>query len=269
MKNKRILPLLLALLMVSLPAFAGAISIKDYFDLSVEEVPADLAIVEDSMFLMPDFEGFSVMYSAIIENRSDFQASLSDASLELLDKEGQAVASERIYISTPYLIPAKGKAVVQTGYTIISQEQKQQVASHRLSLSGVKGSDYSRNLDLPVTVAYVEGSEPDYGAIDYSALNIEEKTRPVGSYVATVENNQNMDVYELTTVVILRDQNGRLALVRTNSPYDVGFPPGGKMLVRGSVPGSFLALLAQDGITIGSAEAWAYVSQDIPLDELE
>lgn len=268
MRQKRILSLLLAMLFMSLPAFAGAISISDYLG-DVETKPAELALKEESLLLVRDFGGYSVKYSAIIENKSDFSANLSNASLEILDKDQNIIASESIYSATPYSIVPGGEATIRNSYSMLSEEQKALVSSFRLNFEGRASMEEIQYTTLSASVEYEEVQITDYDAIDLSKLTDELPTRPQGQFVVTVENDKEQPVYDADVVVVVRDQDGKLVWADSTSLYNIGIPQGGKVLMKGEVSSQMLAALAENKGTVKTVTAQAFFMKEVPLEDME
>lgn len=248
---KKTLSLLLALLVLGLPALAPAVQVPSFPGLGSDTEPAELALLEDSLLVYEGVLGLSGTYTALIENKSGFLAYAMSGTLEGLDKDGAVLFSQNVYAIYPNVIPAGGKAMVQGLYLQITPEQQAALVSWRLALNGEKADTayYPEPILLPITAEYTQEEVQDL----YSGTSYQK-----GSLLAALKNETSAPVFDAVGVVLLRDQEGKLIASQNNQLLNVGLPAGGEALLKMDVPRELLAYLAAQGRELTSVEAFAF-----------
>lgn len=220
---KKLAALLLALLAVLPSVLAEG---------EVEAIPSDsLRVVEDSLLLYEHLDTPMLSYAAIVENVSPATLWVHDAKLELSDAEGKLLTVDSSISVDPFTLEPGERAYLHSvGYPWGLEEAKSPV-SHRVSFTLGQGSKTGwPRRPMPGSASF----ELIYSYFG-NDFNYE--------CVARVRNDSAGDVYNIGTVMLLRDKEGKLLAILGGEAYEAGVPAGGVMLLRDWVPAPLAAAM--------------------------
>lgn len=250
--KKRVLTALLALVLMatSIPAFAITFD-PSSLGLLPSGDPAEFELKEDNFFVHEGFLGVTPQYTAVLVNKSGKKAMLSTGELELLDKNGASITTVKMYGSFPSYVAPDGLAVLEGNYLNLTPEQVEQVASWKLTVSGfvVAADEPGNSIELKAEASYEQ----------VTALGMSLTEEPIGRLVTTITNETQDTLFDVRSVVLLRDSEGKLLMSLSSMAVDVGIPAGGTILSKSTVQTSVLASFEKSNRAIASYEALAFV----------
>ena len=229
MKNaKRTLLLSLALLMIALPALAAG----------------KLQTDQENLWEVKTDWSHEAYLFAKVTNVGDRDISISSGVFEAYDAEGQPIASDdyaEAYVDC--LKPGEYTYVRMYGDI---EDEAQTAADHMLTLAGKSDSSVD-TLRLPCVTELRLNESMGWYTEDYM-------------YV-TVTNNTEQDLYDISIVAALLDQDGNILYLDEDSLFnDRALTAGSTMIFRMDIPEHFKALYEAKGLTPVSVDAIAYVN---------
>lgn len=255
---KKLLSLVLVLLLFSLPALAITVNLSDYLTMSEpQEAPISMDVLEDNLMVYEGLWGLTGNFTAVIENKSNMDAYLYKSVLEGLDKDGKVIFTLDIHGAYPGYVAKGEKAVLHSGLLQITPEEHAALDSWKFTPLAYEtsGSETIITNWLSVKAEYEQSEENDYMGGTYLA----------GKITATLSNDSLQTAFDTNTVVLLRDQEGKLATAVFINPYEVGIPAGNSIILMTSPPRELLSALEKDDRTITTVEALSY-TQDVEFD---
>ena len=229
MKNaKRALLLSLALLMIALPALAAG----------------KLQTDQENLWEVKTDWSHDAYLFAKVTNVGDRDISISSGVFEAYDAEGQPIASDD-YAEAYVECLKPGEYTYVRMYGEIEDETKT-AADHMLTLAGKSDSSVD-TLRLPCVTELRLNESMGWYTEDYM-------------YV-TVTNNTEQDLYDISIVAALLDQDGSILYLDEDSLFnDRALTAGSTMIFRMDIPEHFKALYEAKGLTPVSVDAIAYVN---------
>ena len=231
MKNaKRALLLTLALLILAMPALAAG-------KLQVDQ--------ENVWEIKTDWSHDAYLF-AKVANVGDRDITINSGVFEVYDAEGQPITSED-YLDSYVEVLKPGE------YTYVSmqgdlEDDAPAPADHSLTVTG-KSDNSVETLRLPCTAELRLNETVSWYAADYM-------------YV-TITNNTEADVYDISVVAALLDQEGNILYLDDESLYSsCALTAGSSIIYRMEIPDQFKALYEAQGLTPASVDAIAYVNID-------
>ncbi len=228
---KRFLTLLAALMLLAAVALADG--------------PA-ITLEEEKLLVVPSYgDQWVAYYVARIKNTGTVAVKLKDGMFQLKDKDGNVlVSTEWANVYPAVLKPGEESFARQQEY-LENIKAKEDVASH---VFDIKASTdvYQTVTLLPAVAEIVLPKNPDY------------ETRTV---YATVTNNTDRDLYDVTLVFVLKDAEGKLLYVDEVTAYNAGIVAGGELKIREDLSTSLDTWLNTEEASIGSIEAFAYIEE--------
>ena len=229
MKNaKRALLLSLALLMIALPALAAG----------------KLQTDQENLWEVKTDWSHEAYLFAKVTNVGDRDISISSGVFEAYDAEGQPIASDdyaEAYVDC--LKPGEYTYVRMYGEI---EDEAQTAADHMLTLAGKSDSSVD-TLRLPCVTELRLNESMGWYTEDYM-------------YV-TVTNNTEQDLYDISIVAVLLDQDGNILYLDNDSLFnDRALTAGSTMIFRMDIPEQYKALYEAKGLTPVSVDAIAYVN---------
>ncbi|NLX83639.1 MAG: hypothetical protein GXZ04_07490 [Clostridiales bacterium] len=226
MKKALILVLVLGLLLAVMPAGADG----------------KLSVEQENFHVIDAFAVYGFVY-AKVANVGDQAIKVSNALMEVMDKDGNAITSTDYFNGhARYLEP--GEYTYLRLNEAIEDRPAADVDGCTLTVTGISDGDY-KNLRLPVVCEYKENVQ-----VDWNTRNI---------MYATVTNNTEDIIYDLGVVLALLDAQGNILYM--DSSYmgsDKGLLPGSSIIVREYVDNLFITVFESKGLVPASVDAIAY-----------
>lgn len=182
---------------------------------------------------------------AKISNVGDKPVKVNAGVLELYDTNGDVItSSDWLNTYAEYLEP--GQYTYAYIYDDVPDLTVADVADYLLTVTG-KSEDDKVSLRLPVEVDYQQNVTEGYWTYDYM--------------YATVTNNTDQPIYDVTTVLTLLDADGNiLYMTNANMFSDKAIMPGSSIMLREYVPDNFKDAYTKAGLTPVAVDAIAYVN---------
>ncbi len=228
---KRFLTLLAALMLLATVALA--------------EGPA-ITLEEEKLLVVPSYgDQWVAYYVARIKNTGTVAIQLKDGVFQLKDKEGnELISKDWVNVFPAALKPGEEAFVCQQEY-LDSGISNETVASHVFDIKA--STDVYKTVTLlPATAEIVLPKNPDY------------ESRTV---YATITNNTDRDLYDVTLVFVIKDTEGKLLYVDEVTAYSAGVVAGGELKIRTDLSSSLDTWLNTEEASIGSIEAFAYIEK--------
>lgn len=221
---KRILALALALMLV-LPVIA----------LSEEAAwPEDkLKLLEENLIVFSSYGNTTAYYTAIVENLSSEMIYFTNAYVYCYDAEGKQLGEGGYILLHPGVIMPGEKGYLYS-MTDTLGEGEISVASHKLVVDAQETS-YGEDNVIPLP------SEASYKVVERAGTGETE-----GQFVVTISNDKEEPVFHLNSLLILRDEAGKLVYMDSVTQSLAGIPAGGKALLRDTLDQEILAALQKD-----------------------
>ena len=228
---KRILLLLVALMMV------GAVAQAETLSLTLEE---------EKLLVVPSYsDKFAAFYSARIKNSGNAPLSLNEGVFELKDKDGNVITSNNwVNVYPTVLAPGEEAYVSQQEYPETATTVEA-IASHFIDVKA-STSVYKVITRVPAAAEIVLPKNPDY------------ETRMV---YATITNDSGLDLFDLTLVYVLKDDQGNLLYADSMTAYNAGVPAGGQLTVRKRFDTVLDTWLNTSEVALGTIEAFAFAEE--------
>jgi hypothetical protein len=227
---KKILTLVLVMLMAmtTVPAFAAG-------KLSVTQ---ENFIVADNSYSM-----YGYAY-ARLDNVGDKPIKVNAGILEIFDANGDPITSaDYLRAYAEYLQP--GEYTYAYIYAELLDVDESDVNDYMLTITGKSDSDYISHR-LPVTTDYVEDVVEWYSSYDYM--------------YATVANDTDEPIYNVTVVLVLLDADGNILYMYEGTMYNMAIMPGSSIQFKAYVEQAFIDWYEKKGLEPASVEAIAYVN---------
>ncbi len=255
-KNKRLIPLMvMALALVALPSAAVELPADLLALLQGQTEPADFTLVEDNFLVYEGYLGPSGDYVAILRNDSPGMAMVSGAELALLDETGNQLHVQTLYAGFPSYVQPGEVTYITPSYLSIPEEALEKISSWQLTFSGIAGEPSEEYLEKPLEAEVVLR---EYTVEDYFNPGMERLQTDV---LVTVTNPTQQPAFDVNTIVLLRDDQGKMVTVKNLSALNVGIPAGGSIILRTNMEPGLLEALAQQKTPITQAEAVALYIQ--------
>ena len=230
--KKRIVGMLVALMMICgiLPAYAAG----------------GIGTSEETWYVVPHSGDYRVYYYASVTNSSSEPEKVKDLLFEVRDRADTAIESTARYKLYPEILEPG-----QTGWLVISLdvkdiETKSLIDHYALTITSKLEDDQTARM-LTAEAEYLAEDEDEN----------EDMIR------ATVTNSGEGNAFGITSAMIVRDAEGKLLYIDSAATKDIGLTEGGALLVRAQIKSDIMDALEDAGTEIASAEAIAYVIEDI------
>lgn len=205
-----------------------------------------LEVNSDTAYALPSGDNVYGYLYAQVENTGDKSIEYSDGLFELYDANGDVLASNSYLTCCPRVLQAG-----ETGFlyaTYLKAEgatSPADVADYSVSVTGKgKGSYVVRRFPATATVKTVSDK--------YST--------DIDMYV-TVTNDTNETVYDMDIVAAIKDGEGNVVYVGSDSAYNIGIPAGGSIEVCLGVSNSIVEYFIECGFTAENVECVAYTEE--------
>ena len=230
--KKRIVGMLVALIMICgiLPAYAAG----------------GIAPTEETWYVVPHSGDYRVYYYAAVTNNSSEPEKVKDLLFEIRDRADTAIESTAKYKLYPEILEPG-----QTGWLVISLDvkdidTKSLIDHYALTITSKLEDDQTARM-LTAEAEYLAEDEDEN----------EDMIR------ATVTNSDTGNAFEITAAMIIRDGEGKMLYVDSAQTKDIGLTEGGVLLVRTQIKSDIMDELEDAKTEIASAEAIAYMIEDI------
>lgn len=202
-----------------------------------------LEVTGDTAYALASGDNVYGYLYAQVENTGDKAIEYSDGLFELYDAEGEVMASESyLYCCPKVLQPGEIGYLYASSVRVENATKTDEVADYSVSVTGKgKGSYVVERFPATVRVETVKDS--------YST--------DVDMYV-TVTNNTNETLYNLNVAAAIKDGEGKVVYVGSDSTYNVGIPAGGTIEVCIGVSGRIVEYFIDSGFTAQNVECVAY-----------
>lgn len=251
MKRKLLIPfILLVMLSVSALAIQLPPELLEGLGPVGEEVP--MSVKEDRLVVYKNFIGVFADYSVVIENTGDKPAYVSGSDVQLVDKDGNVVATGNLFGSYPNNIAPGAKAYSVVSFPSLNDGDENKELSVKVDVKGIASSLETNIVPLPVTVEMNASENADIftGGTSHNL-----------SLLNTVENNTGDTVFDIYVVNVLRDASGKLLGIRYNYAMDIGVPAGNKIYVRSEADMGLVNQVTQEGSPVDKVDVLAYIEE--------
>ena len=204
-----------------------------------------ISVTQENFMLINPYSWYGYAY-AKVENIGDKPISVHSGILEILNSEGETIASSD-YLSryAEYLQPG------DYTYAMISSElangaTDSDADDYMLTITGKSDNSYETKR-LASTVEYKPGVSDDYWSYDYIYVD--------------VTNDTNQPLPSITVVATLLDEEGNILYMGSDGLYSSQvLMPESKMQFRMQVNSSWVEYFEQKGIKVASVDAIAYAN---------
>lgn len=205
-----------------------------------------LEVANDTAYALPSGDNVYGYLYAQVENTGDKSIEYSDGLFELYDEDGDVLASESYLTCCPKVLQPGEVGYLYTTYLRVNDvSSTADVADYSVSVTGKgKGNYVTRRFPATARVQTVKGS--------YST--------DIDMYV-TVTNDTNETVYDLSVVAAIKDDEGKVVYVGSDSTYNVGIPAGGTIEVCIGVSSGIVDYFGESGFTAQNVECIAYTEE--------
>ncbi len=227
-----------------------AITFLLVFVLLIGTVPAmaagKLSTTKENFWVINSYWTYAYAF-AKVENVGNKPISVNAGVLEVYDEYSDVITSSD-YIST------YAKTLQPGEYTYVSVSKEIEMAEnvgkpddYMLTITG-KTDDSSSTLRLPVEAKLSLGESNGWWTEDYM--------------YATITNNTEDVVYNISTVFALLDDEGNILYIGNDSLYGThGLTPGSSIVVKAEIPSSFMDYFAAKNIKATQVDVIAYVDR--------
>lgn len=200
----------------------------------------------DTAYALPSGDNVYGYLYAQTENTGDKSIEYSDGLFELYDADGEVLASNAYLTCCPRVLQAGETGFVYATYLKAEgATSPADVADYSVSVTGKgKGSYVVRRFPSQARVETLVGK--------YST--------DIDMYV-TVTNDSDAIVYDMDVVAALKDSEGNVVYVGTDSAYNIGIPAGGSIEFCISVSSSIVEYFTECGFTADVIECIAYTEE--------
>jgi len=224
---KRVLIVLVSVLLlsVSIPAYAAG----------------NLSVTQENFYVISDYWTYGYAF-AKITNVGDKAIKVNSGVIEIYDEAGNAlVSNDYLHSYAECLEPGEYTYVKMYGEITSGT-----AVDHALTVTG-KSDNTQRTLRLPV--------ETDL------QLNVTDGWWTYNYMYATVTNNTEEPLYNITVVLALLDADGNILDIEEGGLFsDVALAPGSTAIIREDIPSSFIKYFEENGLVPASVDAIAYVN---------
>ena len=183
---------------------------------------------------------------AQVENTGDKEIEYSDGLFELYDADGEVMASESYLTCCPKVLqPGEVGYLYASSVRVQDTNKAEDVADYSVSVTG-KGKGNYVVQRFPATVR-VETVKSKYST-------------DVDLYV-TVTNDTDETLYKLNIAAAIKDGEGKVVYVGSDSTYNVGIPAGGSVEVCIGVSSRIVEYFEESGFTAENVECVAYTEE--------
>lgn len=227
---KRVISLVLCVLLLSVSAVTYA--------------AGKLSVVQENFQVISNYSTYAYAY-AKVSNEGDKPIKINAGVLEIYDEAGDVLtSSDYLYAYAEYLEPGEYTYVMMR-----SEIETGTATDYALTLTG-KTDNTKRTYRLPV--------ETDL------QLNVADGWWTRNYMYATVTNDTDKPIYDITVVLALLDADGNILDIEDDSLYrDRALAPGSSIIIRKDISSSFLDYYTEKGIVPASVDAIAYVNVDV------
>ena len=205
-----------------------------------------LSTTQENFWVISSYWTYAYAY-AKVENVGNKPINVNAGVLEVYDENGDVITSSD-YLST------YAKCLQPGEYTYVSISKEIELAEdvgkpddYMLTITG-KTDDSSSTLRLPAESRLSLGESNGYWKEDYM--------------YATVTNNTDDIVYNISTVFALLDEEGKILYVANDSLYNShGLTPGSSIVVKAEISSSFMDYFSAKNIKPTTVDVIAYVDK--------
>lgn len=203
-----------------------------------------LSVVQENFQVISNYSTYAYAY-AKVSNEGDKPIKINAGVLEIYDEAGDVLtSSDYLYAYAEYLEPGEHTYVMMR-----SEIETGTATDYALTLTG-KTDNTKRTYRLPV--------ETDL------QLNVADGWWTRNYMYATVTNDTDKPIYDITVVLALLDADGNILDIEDDSLYrDRALAPGSSIIIRKDISSSFLDYYTEKGIVPASVDAIAYVNLDV------
>ena len=203
-----------------------------------------LSVVQENFQVISNYSTYAYAY-AKVSNEGDKPIKINAGVLEIYDEAGDVLtSSDYLYAYAEYLEPGEYTYVMMR-----SEIETGTATDYALTLTG-KTDNTKRTYRLPV--------ETDL------QLNVADGWWTRNYMYATVTNDTDKPIYDITVVLALLDADGNILDIEDDSLYrDRALAPGSSIIIRKDISSSFLDYYTEKGIVPASVDAIAYVNLDV------
>lgn len=205
---------------------------------------AKVTILQENFRVIPSYSGFSGVYIAKVKNETEAPVFITDGSMKLTDKSGNAAGEAKYLYPTGSLYLEPGEISFISMQADMTEDVEVDVDTDIV----VKYNDY-RDTDIAMTVenpTFVKGK----GEYDSDMMRV------------TVANSSDAPLPGIEAAVVLEDAEGNLLYMATESLYRYELGPNSTITLVSSVDNRVRDYLAANGIEPVAVEAIAWVENN-------
>lgn len=207
-----------------------------------------LVSTQENLYVIPYYgTSYNCNFYAELSNEGDKPVEFASGLLELYDADGNSIVSSDVYYCYPMVLaPGEHAFLFSNQYPDLGDKT---VQDHMLSIMG-QGKTTQRVALLESTATY-ETRTDGYYSTDY--------------LTAVITNTTENILYDFNAVFALKDMDGNLLYVVSNSwyGYNVGILPGSSVLLEMAMDYAVSDYLIKNSLVPASAECIAYQTTGI------
>ena len=228
MKKILVLMLVFTIVICASPAFAAG----------------KLSVEQENFHVIQSYRVYGYVY-AKVANVGDKPIKINTSLLEVFNEDGDALTSTDYYSDyAEYLQPDEYTYICM--YDEIEDVEASDVDDYMLTVTGKADTDYI-SYRFPCTSSYEPNVTEGYYTYNYM--------------YATVTNDTEEPVYNISVVLVLLDAEGNILYMEDDGMYsDKAIMPGSSITVRKDVSSSFIEYFEKIGAKPTSVDAIAYVN---------
>lgn len=216
------------------------------FAFATASAAGKLNVVQEDFHYVESYWNYGYVY-AKVENVGDKPIGINAGVFEIYDEAGSAItSSDYLNAYACYLNPGE--------YTYVEMYAENQDA-------GVKPCDYMLTVTGKSNNSKTCLRLPCETALE---LNVSSGWWTYNYMYATVTNNTDQTLYNISVVMALMDADGHILYIDDDCLYDErALTPGSSMVFRKDISSAFMDYFAANGLTPVQVDAIAYVELDV------
>lgn len=203
-----------------------------------------LNVAQENFHAVEGYSTYGYCY-AKVENSGDKPIKVNAGVLEIYDEAGDVITSEDyLQAHARYLQPGE-----YTYTELYGEVEGAAPADYMLTLTGKSENDYVSHR-VPCVPALELGVSDGWWEYNYM--------------YATVTNDGDEPLYDLSVVLALLDEAGSILYMESDSLYSTrALMPGSSMIFRADIPSDFMEYFEANGLKPASVDAIAYAEIEV------
>ncbi len=205
-----------------------------------------LNVSKECFYVIDNYSTYAYAF-ARVENSGNKPITVNAGVMEVYDKNGDVVTSSD-YLSRYARVLQPGEYTYVSIYKDIDNpDQVEKPYDYMLTVTGKTDEDY-KTTRFPVETEL--------------ALNVGDGYWTHNYMYATIKNDTEEIVYDLSVVMVLLDAEGNILYLNNDSLFnDRGLTPGSSIVIRTDIPSAFMDYFTANNLTPASVDAIAYVDK--------